>query len=78
MRIIGKISSTLVLLLSPILFHAQCAMCKAVVESEINSGTMTPEGINDGILYLMAVPYILVGTGIYLVYKDNKRMSEAA
>ena len=39
--------------------HAQCAMCRAVLESEGNQSTA--EGINDGIVYLMAVPYILVG-----------------
>jgi hypothetical protein len=43
-----------------------CAMCKAVVESgEGNSRIFGGEqaigkGLNDGILYLMAVPYLLL------------------
>lgn len=37
--------------------NAQCAMCKAVVESGNNP---MAEGINNGILYLMAMPYFLV------------------
>ncbi len=47
--------------------QAQCAMCRAVVESEI--GSETAEGINNGIVYLMAIPYILVGGLFYFVYK---------
>lgn len=46
---------------------AQCAMCRAVLES--GSDTSTAEGINNGIVYLMAIPYILVGVVFYAVYK---------
>ena len=35
-------------------------MCRAVIESE--EGQATAKGINDGIVYLMAIPYILVAT----------------
>jgi len=38
---------------------AQCSMCRAVLESE--EGQQTAKGINDGILYLMAIPYVLLG-----------------
>ena len=38
---------------------AQCSMCRAVLESE--EGQQTAKGINDGILYLMAIPYVIVG-----------------
>ncbi len=51
----------------PLMAEAQCAMCRAVVESEI--GGNTAEGINNGIVYLMAIPYILVGGLFYFVYK---------
>ncbi|GAA0871468.1 hypothetical protein GCM10009117_06140 [Gangjinia marincola] len=46
---------------------AQCAMCRAVLESEENQGVA--EGINDGIMYLMVWPYILVGIVGYIVYR---------
>lgn len=58
------------LLLIPTLSEAQCAMCRAVLESE--EGQKTAEGINDGIVYLMAIPYILVGTLIYFVYRKMR------
>ncbi len=51
--------------------NAQCAMCRAVLESGENQNAA--EGINDGIMFLMAVPYILVGTIGYIIYrKFNK------
>ncbi|WP_345190422.1 hypothetical protein [Algibacter agarivorans] len=50
--------------------NAQCAMCRAVLESE--EGQATAEGINDGIVYLMAIPYILVaGIGYFIYRKYN-------
>ncbi|MDP5230603.1 MAG: hypothetical protein NWQ38_09435 [Cellulophaga sp.] len=59
-----------VFLLIPSLSEAQCAMCRAVLESE--EGQSTAEGINDGIVYLMAIPYILVGALFYFVYRKMK------
>ena len=47
--------------------NAQCAMCRAVLES--SEGNTAAEGINDGIVYLMAIPYILVGGIIFFIYK---------
>lgn len=48
-------------LLSPELIDAQCAMCKASVESNIkNDPNSAAKGINKGILYLMAIPYLLI------------------
>lgn len=37
---------------------AQCSMCRAVVESDI---TGKGAGINNAIVYLMAIPYVLIG-----------------
>lgn len=51
--------------------NAQCAMCRAVLESE--EGQATAEGINNGIMYLMAIPYILVaGLGYFIYYRFYK------
>ena len=47
--------------------EAQCSMCRAVLESE--EGQATAKGINDGIVYLMAMPYILVAGVGYVVYR---------
>lgn len=50
--------------------NAQCAMCRAVLESEEN--VAMAEGVNNGIVYLMAIPYILVAVLFYFVYKKMK------
>ena len=40
---------------------AQCPMCKAAVESTVESGQSNAgKGLNDGILYLLAAPYLFV------------------
>jgi len=46
---------------------AQCAMCRAVLESE-ESGVKA-EAINNGIVYLMAIPYVLIGIVGCVIYK---------
>ena len=52
------------------LLSAQCAMCKAVVES---GDAEMAESLNTGIIYLMAFPYILVGIAGFLFYKYWKK-----
>lgn len=37
-----------------------CAMCKAVAETGSKDGTSVSGGINNAILYLMVLPYILL------------------
>lgn len=54
----------------PEFVEAQCAMCRAALESEADNSQA--EGINNGILYLMAIPYVLVGAVFYYVYKRLK------
>ncbi|MFK7834061.1 MAG: hypothetical protein AB8B52_12360 [Winogradskyella sp.] len=55
--------------------NAQCAMCRAVLES--GEDQSAAEGINDGIVFLMAVPYIIVGTIGFIFYrKYNKPKTE--
>lgn len=53
---------------------SQCAMCKAVAESD--SGISV--GLNDGILFLMAIPYILMAVIGYLIYKHYKKNKSSA
>ena len=52
---------------------SQCAMCKSVVESNIEGGSSIGAGINDGILYLMVMPYIALAIVALLWSRYNKR-----
>ena len=49
-------------------------MCRAVLESE--QGQTTAEGINNGIMYLMAIPYVLVGGLGYFIYYRFSRLKK--
>lgn len=51
--------------------YSQCAMCKAVLESDLDAGGEVAKGVNNGILYLMFIPFLLVGTVGYFIYKNN-------
>ncbi|MAD12005.1 MAG: hypothetical protein CMC04_04720 [Flavobacteriaceae bacterium] len=51
--------------------NAQCSMCRAVLESE--EGQQTAKGINNGIIYLMAIPYILVALASWRIYKIYRK-----
>ena len=52
--------------------QAQCAMCKSVVESNIEGGNAIGSGLNDGILYLMAMPYISLGLIAFFWSRYNR------
>lgn len=51
--------------------YSQCSMCRAVLQSE--EGQATAKGINNGILYLMAIPYLLVGIVGWKVFQILKK-----
>ena len=53
--------------LLPIASNAQCAMCRASLES--TGDVSQAEAVNDGIVYLMVIPYILVALIGFAVYK---------
>ena len=54
--------------------NAQCAMCRAALAGDSN--TKKAEAVNDGIVYLMVIPYLLVGiigVLIYRMYQSKKK-----
>lgn len=58
---------SVVVLLMSLNANAQCAMCRAALESE--EGGVKAEAVNDGIVYLMVIPYVLVGVLGYAIYR---------
>ena len=63
--------SCLLILLTVVEASAQCSMCRAVLES--GEAQETAKGINNGIIYLMAIPYLLVGFVGYQIFKLLKK-----
>jgi hypothetical protein len=53
--------------------NAQCAMCTASVESNAKSGSTTASGLNHGIMYLLAAPYLAVAVVGFIWYKKYRR-----
>ena len=67
----NKLLITILFFLINTFSWGQCAMCRAVLESETDSNIA--EGVNNGIVYLMAFPYILVaGIGFIIYWKFFK------
>lgn len=56
--------------------HAQCPMCKIGAESNLKAGGSAANGLNSGILYMLAMPYLLVTTVGFIWYKNRKKESE--
>ncbi|MBU2525732.1 MAG: hypothetical protein KKC03_03930 [Bacteroidetes bacterium] len=61
--------------LLPLFSGAQCAMCRAVLESEANKDTA--QGINDGIVYLMLFPYLLIGGVLFFVIRSFRKKNQS-
>ncbi len=72
-----------VLLLLPTISESQCAMCKAAVQSSADQPNSVAHGINKGILYLMAVPYLLMAfifrkqlSALWKTFRNKKTVNE--
>ena len=53
----------------------QCVMCKALGEQSASQGGMGT-GLNEGIIFIMIIPYLLIGIGLILVWKRFNKEEE--
>lgn len=54
--------------------EAQCAMCRATVENNVNNGEIgIASSLNFGILYLFAAPYLVAMVIGILWYRNSKK-----
>ena len=60
----------LIFVLSSTESFAQCSMLSAIMETD--QQYEAAKGLNRGIVYLMSIPYILVGLIIWKIYRTNK------
>lgn len=68
---------SLILLLSDSVY-SQCSMCSATAENSVANGNTEGDGLNDGILYLLAAPYLAVAGLGYLWYKNYRKKGDNA
>jgi hypothetical protein len=53
--------------------HAQCSQCAAQVETSSKNGSSAANGLNSGILFLLAAPYLAVGVVGFVWYRKYRR-----
>lgn len=55
---------------------AQCSLCKSSAESSLKEGDKQAKGLNAGIMYLLVMPYLLVGGIGYYWYANQKKQRQ--
>ncbi|MBC7615569.1 MAG: hypothetical protein H7202_05835 [Pedobacter sp.] len=56
---------------------AQCSMCTISAEQGTKNGNTQGKGLNDGIIYLLVIPYLLIaGIGILWYRNYRKRITQ--
>ena len=55
---------------------AQCAMCKGAAETNLRQGGGDPQGLNNGILFMLSMPYLLVGGIGYWWWRNRHKEQE--
>lgn len=55
---------------------AQCPMCKIAAESNLENGGTAGQGLNTGILYMLLMPYLLIGVLGFVWYKNRRKDSD--
>ncbi len=57
--------------------QAQCPMCRMSAESNLKNGGTEGKGLNNGILYMLATPYMLIGVIGFIWWRNRRRDDEA-
>jgi len=74
MKAFQKIIAVIALFAFSATVNAQCAMCRAALESSDQG--IKPESVNDGIVYLMIFPYLLAALLGYAIYRLRKQKKQ--
>lgn len=63
----------LIILLGTDVAEAQCPMCRMSAEQNLKDGGTAGKGLNAGILYMLATPYVVVGTVALIWWRNRKK-----
>jgi hypothetical protein len=61
------------MVISALPIKAQCAQCAAAVETNSKNGGSAAKGLNKGIMFLLAAPYLAVAAVGLIWYKKYRR-----
>jgi len=76
LKITSLLLLSLMLSMTPVDANAQCPMCRMSAENNLKDGGSTGKGLNKGILYMLVMPYVLVGTIGVVWYRNRKKEEE--
>ncbi len=74
-KVFVLLSLVFTLNLGSVKVQAQCPMCKVAAASNLRAGGTAGKGLNTGILYMFAMPYLMVGL-LGFIWWRNKRKEE--
>ena len=80
LKLKNKLFISLIALFLAINFGASgqgCSMCKATAESSLKANkNKVGAGLNSGIIYLMSIPYVVGGVGVFFYIKNKGRIKD--
>jgi hypothetical protein len=74
--VLAVVLTSAVAVLWPMDADAQCAMCRATLESNLANGGSAGKGMNRGIFLILGLPYIMVGVIGYMWYRNRRLENE--
>lgn len=75
-KLFTVLALTLTISLVSVDTSAQCPMCRMSAEQNLKDGGTAGSGLNKGILYMLATPYLIVGTIGLIWYRNRRREDE--
>ena len=56
--------------------QAQCPMCRMSAESNLKNGGTDGKGLNNGILDMLATPYMIIGVIGFIWWRNRRKEGE--
>ncbi|MGB3545565.1 MAG: hypothetical protein WBA17_01235 [Saprospiraceae bacterium] len=72
-RILFVLLPLLLLAFLPAEVLAQCPMCRATAETNLANGGTEGQGLNQGILYMLGMPYFVIGLIAFVWWRNRKK-----
>ena len=66
----------IILILLTVEIYSQCPICKIAAESNLENGGTAGKGLNSGILYMLTLPYLLIGVIGFVWYRNRRKDDE--
>ena len=51
-------------------------MCRATAETNLANGGTEGQGLNNGIMYMLGMPYVLIGTIAFFWWRNRRKFDD--